>query len=304
MKRMISHRIYSGVLSGLLVLSANVSGFAQKLSDVQTSAVAAPEKVKVDGKITEWSAFQAFNKATLLNYTISNDDKNLYLVVKSTDANNNTKILLGGISFLINTDGKKKEKDAFAITYPLVERSANRDQRSDRTFRTPGGGTFSQAQGLSQKQRDSLVAARGAQALASVKEIKVIGFKDIPDSLISIYNEYGIKAAASFDPAGAFQYELAIPLSSLGLSAASPKEFTYNIKLNGRQFGNRDESGRGGFNGGGGGYSGGNNGNRGGGGGDMRTRSGGSGNFGGDGSAFMSLFTPTDFWGKYTLVKK
>lgn len=298
---MIRDRVHLKVLSFLLIFSASVNVFAQKLSDVQTSAIAAPEKVKVDGKITEWDAFQAFNKATLLNYTISNDDKNLYLVVKSTDASNNTKILLGGISFLINTDGKKKDKDAFAVTYPLVERSASKDQRSDRSFRTPGSGTFSQAQGLSQKQRDSLVAARGAQALASVKEIKVIGFKNIPDSLISIYNEYGIKAAALFDATGAFQYELAIPLSSLGLSATAPKEFTYNIKLNGRQFGNREESGRGRFNSSsGGGFNGGSN-NRLGGGGDSRR----SGSFGGgDSSAFITLFTPTDFWGKYTLIKK
>jgi hypothetical protein len=146
------------------------------------------------------------------------------------------------------------------------------------------------------------VAARGAQALASVKEIKVIGFKDIPDSLISIYNEYGIKAAASFDPSGAYQYELAIPLAALGLSATSPKEFTYNIKLSGRQFGSRDEPGRGGFNGSsGGGFNGGSNGNRGGG--ETRTRTSG-GSFGGDSNPYMSLFTPTDFWGKYTLAKK
>ncbi|MOA46198.1 hypothetical protein D3C78_1686790 [compost metagenome] len=67
----------------------------------------------------------------------------------------------------------------------------------------------------------------------------------------------------------------------------SPKEFAYNIKLNGLQLPGLD--GRG--------FGGGGRGNFGGGGG---------GNFGrgGGGMDFQAMLSPTDFWGKYILAKK
>ncbi len=301
MKTNITKRI-KVTFSLLAVLCAAFSVNAQKQSDIQANSVLSPDKIKIDGKLTEWSDFQAFNKTTLLNYTLSNDDKNLYLAIKSIDPSNNSKIMMGGISFIVNTDGKKKEKDGFIVTYPVIDQAAMRAQGGQRGQGNAAGGGRPQAgapggqfgqgqQSLTPKQRDSMTLVRNTQQLASVKEIKVIGFKDIPDSLISIYNEFGVKAVASFDASGAFQYELAIPLKSLGLSADKPKEFAYSIKVNGRQLGG---GGFGGGQGAGGGGAGGP-----GGGGD---RQGGGGGFGGGNN--LAMFTPTDFWGKYILAKK
>ena len=85
---------------------------AQKLPDVQAGAVWANSPLKVDGKLVDAAEpFQAYNKNTKLFYTLSNDDKNLYLAVKSTDGGNNNKILMGGITFSVNASGKKKDKD-------------------------------------------------------------------------------------------------------------------------------------------------------------------------------------------------
>ena len=98
-------------VTGLTVFAQNNSD--KKLKDVQATNMYAPEKVKVDGTLGEWNdSFQAYNKATKLFYTMSNDDKFLYLTVKSTDATNNTKIVAGGITLAINTDNKKKEEGA------------------------------------------------------------------------------------------------------------------------------------------------------------------------------------------------
>ena len=82
---------------------------AQKIQSVQEGNLWAPSTVKIDGKLTEWgTSLQAYNKTVKLWYTIANDDKNIYLAIKSTDMDNNNKILAGGISFILNTAGKKR----------------------------------------------------------------------------------------------------------------------------------------------------------------------------------------------------
>jgi hypothetical protein len=71
-------------------------------------------------KLIDWNdEFQAYNKSTHLYYTIANDEKNLYLVVKTSDMTTKAKIAAGGLTLAINTAGKKKEQDAYSLTYPL-----------------------------------------------------------------------------------------------------------------------------------------------------------------------------------------
>lgn len=272
-----------------LLAGFSISGYAQKLPDVQPKGLLAPAGIKIDGKNNEWNnSFQALNKRTNIFYTVSNDENNLYLVVKSTDIGNNTKILAGGITFSVNPDGKKKEKESITLTYPVVKRGNLRGGGGQGGMRRQMGVTAGAAGGqVSTKQRDSMMAAMQRTQLAQIKEIQISGFKNTTDTLVSIYNEYGIKAFASIDNENNFFYEMAIPLVSLGISKDNATEFVYNIKLNGLQLP--------GFEGGGGGYGGG-RGN--GGGGGFGPRGGGSG------IDFQSLTSPTDFWGKYTLVKK
>jgi hypothetical protein len=275
---------------------------AQKVNELQEVSIFAPHAIKIDGKNFEWKDTDFFsNKRTSLSYIISNDEKNLYLIVKSTDLANNSKIMAGGITFSVNPDGKKKEKESITLTYPIVAH-VPRGQG--------GGGGGRRAMGMSMsiggggpqdaKQRDSFMVSRQKTQLATAKEIKIKGFKNTTDTLVSIYNEYGIKAFASIDKDNAFFYEVAIPLEALGISTEAPKEFAYNIKLNGLQLQGFDGFGGGGGGGGGGGRGGfGGGGNFGGGGGG-----GGRGGFGGGGMDFQAMLSPTDFWGKYTLAKK
>ena len=288
---------------------------AQKLNDVQDVSVWA-SGVKVDGKHNEWeNKFKATNKSTNLTYTLANDAKNLYLAIQSKDVTNNNKILLGGISLTINPSGKKNDKEGFKVIYPVINRQRGFGGGSNRPVTVsspsgggsastvvrvqggPGGGGFSRFQDMSPMQRDSMQRAIARTQLGGAKEIKVFGFKDIQDSLISIYNEYSIKTIASISDEGVFMYELSIPLELLEMSADKPKEFSYNIKLNGLQIN------FGGFAGGA---------RPGGGGGEgapmvrVEVAGGGGGGMGGGmgGFNFQDLITPTDFWGKYVLIKE
>lgn len=284
------------------ITSTLTIALAQKLSDVQEGSVWA-SAVKVDGKHNDWeNNFKAMNKSTNLTYTLANDAKNLYLAIQSKDVTNNNKIMLGGITLTVNPAGKKSDKEGFKVIYPVIARrrpggapgAGGGAATGVRMQGGPGGG-FSRFQDMSPAQRDSLQRATARTLLATAKEIKVFGFKDIPDSLISIYNEYSIKTLASISEEGVYMYEVSIPLALLEMSADSPKEFSYNIKLNGLQinFGNFAGGGRpgGGPPGGGGGGQ------------VTEVRVGGGGG-GMGGFNFQDLITPTDFWGKYILTKQ
>ncbi len=267
------------MLSSVLI-AISILAKAQKIDQVQNGSFRPKSTVKIDGKLTEWGdTLKAYNKTVKFFYTLANDDKNIYLAIKSTNHANNNKILAGGISFTINAAGKKRDKKAFVITYPVITATGGRV-----------GGRGRRGFGQQQEAPDSAaIAAQQKTTLASAKEISAIGFKDITDTVISIYNEYSIKAAANFDEKGNFIYELSVPLSLLGITADGKTEIAYNIKVNGQQAtgnymklnaGNlRISDGGGGFN---------NN---------------GAAAFGGkheSGSNDMSV--PDDFWGKYVMA--
>lgn len=331
-----------------VALLASQQLFAQdtKLKNEQPETGIWAEGVKVDGSLKEWNdSFQAYNKATKLFYTISNDDKSLYLVVKSTDLQTSNKIAAGGITLAINTEGKKKDKDVYSVTFPVVANGG---------FGGPGGGpggpgggpggqfsigggpggagggpggpvSFGGGPGGPGGMRNftpdsATLAANRKRTIDAAKEIKVFGFKDVTDSLVSIYNQYGLKAAIGYDAQGNYTYELAVPLKLLNLTADG-KAIAYNIKVNGMAMPNfvRRIEGAGGMGPGGGGPGGGGvvvGGGPGGAGGGP-----GSGGFvvsggpgggpGGPGGGFAGgpggmseMFAATDFWGKYILAKK
>jgi hypothetical protein len=63
------------------------------------------------------------------------------------------------------------------------------------------------------------------------KLIMVTGGRGL-DTLISVYNENGIKAAALFDNQMAYTYELAVDLKQLELFVKAPVKFIYSIRVN------------------------------------------------------------------------
>jgi hypothetical protein len=254
-----------------IFLSASTQSYGQgDLSNGQK----APAGVKVDGKLNEWGALPRYNKSTLLHYTVANDANHLYLAFSSSDATTINKILGGGITVTINKDGKKRDKDAAVIQYPLA---ASEGMRMFRGNRQSGDATDTAA----------LIASR-KQSITAFKEIGVSGIKDITDSLISIYNTYGLKVVTNVDAKADLVYELAVPFKLIELSAGNATEIALNVKINGLQFnGNRIMANENG------GTSGGRQGGF-----DV-----GSIRITGGGQSMMEMTTPTDFWIKYKLAK-
>src|SRR5476649_2228117 len=112
----------------LLLLIAAYAASAQSLPGVQKVSIRAPTDIKIDGKCTEWSdKFQAYNKATDIYYTLSNDDENLYLTVQAKYHDVSDKILRGGVTLIINHSLSKKDNEHVAITYPVYSGSGQSD---------------------------------------------------------------------------------------------------------------------------------------------------------------------------------
>jgi hypothetical protein len=258
------------------------NAYSQKLPATQQIGLRAPANIKIDGRATEWNnQFQVHNHATDVFYTIANDDDNLYLTVQAKDILIVKKILMGGITFTINKSAKKNDIKPVGITFPLLSETTASvigtylDQKTALTRNTPDR----------TMQNNSLVGLMNTQLANNLKEIGIKGLKPIDDTLISVYNDTGVKAGMLFDDDGALTYELALPLKYLGLSATDHAMFSYNIKLN-----------------------------------SIFSRSRivmldpnvpptavvivGSSISGKSGSDNQILNSPTDFWGEYTLAKK
>jgi hypothetical protein len=200
--------------------------YAQNLPNVQQKSLRAPQEIKIDGTATEWNnQFQAHNYATDVFYTISNDNDNLYLTIQATDHTTINKILGGSIVFTINTADEKNIKKGISLTYPILD-AHNRVWVDLLDQPDPAAGTEAA------RLADSIKRAKNKDFAKKSKVIGIKGMKDV-DTLISVYNRDGIKAAATFNNKLFFTYELAINLKKLGLDVNKPKKFAYNLTLPG-----------------------------------------------------------------------
>jgi hypothetical protein len=268
--------IYTLMIAALMMTGS--AAWAQKKSDEGKPNIWAATPMKIDGKISDWGdSLKIYNDGTRLWFNIANDAQNLYIAVKCNDSTELMRLVAGGISFSANAEGKKKAETI--VTFPMIDRNAMRTQ-----MQRPQGAPQQNGQrgGMNmQTMRKNL--------LAQMKEIRVEGFKDIVDGSISIYNTYGIKAAAAFNEKNQFICEIAVPLALMNLSANSTEPVSFNIKVNGLEM-PVNQGGGPGFGGGDRGFSGG-------------TPGGYSGARPG-GVDMSRIFTSSEIWIKQTMAKQ
>ena len=210
---------------------------AQKLPNVQQRSVAAPAGVKIDGRPAEWGKFEANNSTTELQYTIANDDKKLYLVAQTAIAEVYNRICNGGIKLIIQRSGKKSEEGAAVVKFPYQERPGEVMFNTGISRFTVTGSSITvnkepEVKPTSVEQADSLMKANNSKLTKNLKWIYTKGIAGI-DSLIPVYNDKGIEAAAAFDNKKVYTYEIAIDLKLLGLTAANAEKFSYHLVVNG-----------------------------------------------------------------------
>jgi len=262
------------------------------LTHAQTQAVqilkAPPANITIDGDIKEWGdSLRYFNAEKMINYSLANSKDTLYMAVRVNDRSEQARILRAGLTFSIDTKGKKKE--TFSITFPLdvgggiALSGVMKDETGD----------------ITQQDRDELMHER----LTTLRGIKVVGFKDIEGDMITTSNTYGIQVAVNYDEKNYLVCEAAIPLKFFHDDNPTKNEWAFDFKINGIQHksegdGNEQASSGGGRGGRGGGMGGG-GGRHGGGGGRGGQRGGASSGA----SGYGELSKTMDFWEKFYLAK-
>jgi len=214
------------VLSTVFLCSIGMAALGQKLPAVQQAAVRVPANVKIDGKATEWGEkFEAYNPATDIFYTIANDDKKLYLVLKTTDRYNITRIVNGGIKLSIQKNGLKSDVRSASIQFPYMEKGKRVSfiQRLDLAGATGARKAF---------LLDSAMKVNNQKLRLNVKQLYTKGMPGV-DSIISIYNDHGIEVANIIDVEKVYTAEIAIDLKLLSLSVTDKSKFAYHIAVNG-----------------------------------------------------------------------
>ena len=254
---------------------------AQKLPNVQTVSLRAPAGAKIDGKANDWGdKFQAYNKTTQVYYAMANDDDRLYLIIRTANPNIIEKIVKAGITLTVSASQTKKDKPGVIITFPARERKDPNFGLILTNAPAPVNDTIK-----NRMQAYSFIHAKNVQLREHLKWIGVKGIQSITDTLISVYNEEGIKAAFLLDKTLSFTCELAVPLKYFNFPANTPLTVAYNIRLNSvAATGTNFREIRDGV------Y--------------VWTGADGNNYTAGTGSdAFERIFT-TDFWGEYTIAKK
>jgi hypothetical protein len=173
-----------------------------------TLALKAPASAAtIDGDNKEWGDSLAYyNPSSKLNYGITNDKENLYLVIKTNDVTKQNYILSSGVTFGIDTKGRKKA--VYAVTFP------ESGQESPRRW-VP-----------------SLDENKMRASILNFRKIGVKGFKDITEDDLNLSNVYGIRIAVGFDAKGYMTYEEAIPLDLFHAGDLAKNEWSFTIKLN------------------------------------------------------------------------
>lgn len=212
------HLVFT-VIGALITLTAS----AQKLPNKQITGLHAPDNIKIDGKDTEWhNQFQAYNNATEVFYTMANDAENFYFTVQATDPNIINRIISGGISLTLQKTNKKEDKSGITIIYPITETSLYFSLRKRKNA----------VEDTTAKTADSLMKHNNALIAKNCKWIKVTGIPGV-DTLTSIYNINGIKAAGLFNNQKVYTCEFALKLDLLKTAMTGGQKFNYHVRLNG-----------------------------------------------------------------------
>ncbi|NRF40768.1 hypothetical protein [Pedobacter foliorum] len=217
------------ILNILLVFGLPWPILAQKLPKIQEHSIKAPVNTRIDGKPTEWKdAFQAYNPKTELYYTISNDQDNLYLIVQARTIDVIQKVIYGGISFTVSTSGIKTDTSNVEITFPAYTKGYSKWMVNLEDLKE-----VSKSIGENKVLVDSFVNLRNSQIDSKLKLIGISGIKLTNDSLLSVFNDTGVKVKSKFSSNIVYTYELAFPLKLLDNKGINLSEISYNIRVNG-----------------------------------------------------------------------
>jgi uncharacterized membrane protein YgcG len=171
----------------------------------QNSHCSWPDKTMViDGRANEWpDFFRFYMSGARLQYDLYNDNSNLYICVKATDVEAQTRIMKSGFSFWIDTTGKKKQKTGISFPLKMEHQQDDMQQRRIKASDDPSAGP-------SEKSRANRLKEK---VIFAQSMIKATGMAGVTDPMIGLQNKYGIEVAFDWDSLSTLCIEYKIPLA-------------------------------------------------------------------------------------------
>lgn len=150
--------------------------------------------IVADGKATDWGEGLAYSGDTKFWYKVSNDENNLYVVVKITDETLQRKVITCGFTLWVDTTNGRKQ--SLGIYFPVQNEKAV--ALGAKKQKDAGGFTTDKLKELT----------KGFDKLA------LLGFNH-RDTTFQATSESTVKTALNFDESKALLYECIIPLMQI-----------------------------------------------------------------------------------------
>lgn len=156
--------------------------------------------VTIDGNASEWPSSFRFFLSAAIQFDLCNDSSNLYICVKSADAEAQSRFLRGGLTIWLDETAKKKQKTSLVFPTPL-----------------------------------DYIPQDQAEYRATVKEaetkIKVSGIAGVAEDMIPLQNKSGIEIAWAWDSNNALHIEYKIPLAIIYRHPVTSSDLQHPISL-------------------------------------------------------------------------
>jgi hypothetical protein len=188
-----------GVAVLLLAVGCSSSRQSEESAKSQPKAIWQSRPLTIDGNDQDWvKPLPYVVREEDVSYSISNDNRNLYILLATSSRQEQQKIIQGGMSVWVNTKGDKSNGDAVGIGYPLDERND-----ADRKL-------MEEAQPQRYQNKTITLADKRTYALYGFSKDSTIRNYTYGDS-----NSVGVVMRLDYNNKGDLIYEASIPLQAL-----------------------------------------------------------------------------------------
>jgi hypothetical protein len=155
--------------------------------------------VMIDGCNKEWNErLPKFDKKTGINYSVANNEKNLYFIIRIADEATQKQIMQNGMEVWINSLGKKKK--VTGVTFPVPTKKNSKSEKNKQ----------SEQNGQDNKKQTSLKMDQ--EISLPTNELSLTGF--LIDNGKQSTSGCPVQAVLLKDQSGCIIYELGIPFNT------------------------------------------------------------------------------------------
>lgn len=195
-----------------MAMSLSLATTAQDAMSVWTD-----QPITIDGQPGEWPAFFRFYApGTKFQFDILNDSTNLYLCVRATEMEAQSRLMHSGLTIWIDPTGKKKQKTGFSFPMKL-EHSPGEDPMEQAAVRNQDPGSMRSLRSRVNRLRERVILSQ--------INIKTIALAGVAEPTLPMTNKYNLNVAYAWDSLNILYVEYRIPLALITGHPATAADF-------------------------------------------------------------------------------